>query len=239
MGVRVGDQFLVRDGVPGVQDRELGQQPHGAPVGADRVLGGLAAGVLVGARLPPGQHQGGREPLQVPLPGAVHRLVEVVEVDDQTAAGVAVQAEVGRVRVAAQLRADPGHGGARQVVRHEAGRTAQEGEGGGRHPAHPYRCQLGYAARVGLLHRADRVRAGAVQVEGAVRAARHARPERLALLLGRARRRPVGESAYPGQPARHRPLRRFHTSLGHRDRLPRTPARTKIDSNINSCRPYR
>lgn len=53
VGVGVRDEFLVRDGVPRVQHRELREQPLRASVGTDRVVGGLATGVLVRARFLP------------------------------------------------------------------------------------------------------------------------------------------------------------------------------------------
>ncbi|RPK75713.1 hypothetical protein EES44_01050 [Streptomyces sp. ADI96-15] len=163
LGVGVRDQFLVGHRVPRVRHRHPGQQSHRPPVGAGRVPRCVPAAGPVRPGLPPGQHQRGRQPLQVPLPGAVGRLVEVVEVHDEPAAGVAVEAEVAGVRVAAQVGAGSGHRGPRQVVGHEAGRTAQEGEGAGRHPADPDRGQCGQAAVVGLLD--GRHRIGPVRVD--------------------------------------------------------------------------
>lgn len=248
MGVGVGDELLVRDRVPRVQHRQLGEQPHGAPVGTHRTVRRRAAGVLVGAGLPAREDQGGGEPLEVPLPGAVHRLVEVVQVDDQVAAGVAVQAEVRRVGVAADLGADPGHRGAGEVVRHEARRAAQEGERCGRHPPHPQRGQLGDAAPARLLDRLHRAGTGDVEVQRGMGGTRDALPQCLALLLGRALHGPLREATHQGPPgpARSagrltgpRPDRRLHTGLGHRDRLPRDSQEHQLTRrNINSCRPY-
>lgn len=230
MGVGVGDEFLVRDRVPRVQHRQLGEQPHGAPVGTHGAVRRRAAGVLVGAGLPAREDQGGGEPLEVPLPGAVHRLVEVVQVDDQVTAGVAVQPEVRRVGVTADLGADPGHRGAGEVVRHEARRAAQEGERCGRHPPHPQRGQLGDAAPARLLDRLHRAGTGDVGVQRGMGGTRDALPQCLALLLGRALHGPLREATHQGPPrpgrgagrlTGPRPGRRLHTGLGHRDRLPR------------------
>ncbi len=247
MGVGVRDELLVRDRVPRVQRRKPGQQPHGAPVGTDRVERRLAAPVLIRAGLPAREHERGGEPLQVPLPGAVQRLVEVVQIDDQAATRIAVQAEIGRVRVAADLGADPGHGGAGEVVRHEPRRTAQKREGRRRHPADPDRGELGKPAEVGLLDGGHGVGAAGVEIEKGVLTARHPPAQCLALLLGRPAAGPLGEAAHAGQPTRRgfrRRLRCHHgrlrrnsgTDLGHIDRLPRS--RTTTDTNINSCRRY-
>jgi len=86
----------------------------------------------------------------------VHGLVEVVDVHHEPAAGVAVEAEIGGVRVTADLRADARDGCVGEVGGHQPGRAAQKGEGARGHPAHPQRYQLRYAAGVGLLDRLHR-----------------------------------------------------------------------------------
>ncbi len=251
--VGVGDEFLVRDGVPGVERGKPCQQTHRAPVRAHRVVGALPAGVLVRPCLPAREHQRGGEPLEVPLPRAEHGLVEVVEVDDQIAARVSVQTEVGRVRVAAELRAHACDRRTRQVMCHQAGRTAQKGEGRCRHAPHPYGRQAGHPALVRLLDRLHRVRPSGRQHERPVIGPGNLEPQRLARRFGGHRFR--GHHPRPGRPhpadrtsretpderdalvPRHPLHRHRRFDLVHGARLPRTcPAVRPI--NINRGRRY-
>ena len=54
-----------------------------------------------------GDHEAGRQALDVPFPGRRQSLVEIVEVEDQVALGRGKQAEVGQVAIAAGLHLDP------------------------------------------------------------------------------------------------------------------------------------
>ena len=69
-----------------------------------------AAARLVEAAIPARDREARREPLHVPLERARQRLVEVVDAEDQPAVGCGEDAEVGQVRVAAELRVQPVRG---------------------------------------------------------------------------------------------------------------------------------
>ena len=128
-----------------------GQGPLGVVLGGDVVAHPVQVAVDVGldqvvdalvgqGLLPAQQAERGTEPEQVPGPVPDVRLVEVVDVEDQPAAGVEVGAEVLRVQVALDpdpagaLGVEPGavHVGERaragDVGVEQAGRAAVEGE---------------------------------------------------------------------------------------------------------------
>ena len=64
-----------------------------------------------------GDHEARGQPLQIPLPRARQRLVEVVGVEHQLPLTGRVGAEVGQVRIAAELHVQPADGRPRQVGR--------------------------------------------------------------------------------------------------------------------------
>jgi hypothetical protein len=86
-----------------------------------------------------------REPFEVHSNGP-QRLVEVVDVEDLGSLGRGIQAEVGQVRIAAQLDEDPAARPRGQVGRHRQGGAAIERERRHRHPPVAHRDQLGRAA---------------------------------------------------------------------------------------------
>ena len=139
------------------------------------------------AEIARGDLEARREPLDVPLPGPGQRLVEVVDVEDQLAVGRGVAAEVGEVRVAAELGPEAGRRRGREVGGHHRGRPAVEGERGDQH------------ARVSQRHelRDPRLRLALEHVHrvGPIR-------RRLPVAVGRARRR---RSAPPCRASRARP----------------------------------
>ncbi len=137
--------------------RHLGVGRHPRPVGSDGAVDGVPDAVLVEASRPTGDHEAGREALDVPLEGSVERLVEVVDVEDEVALGRCEQPEVGEVGVAAQLDDDPGIRGGREVGRHRQRRPAVERERRDRHPAVADRDQLGDPGGGLLLQERDRV----------------------------------------------------------------------------------
>src|SRR5687768_18142765 len=90
----------------------------------------------------------GGEPLDLPLPGPDVGLVEIVEVENERSLGGSVAAEVGDMGVAAELDMNPGRRRLGQVVRHDDGRAAQEGERRGGHPAVAQRDEVRRAAKI-------------------------------------------------------------------------------------------
>ena len=84
----------------------------------------------------------GRHPLDVPLPRAGQRLVEVVGAEDEPAVRRREAAEVRDVGVAARLHRDPRVRRRREVGRHHGRRAAVEGERRHEHPPVADRDQL-------------------------------------------------------------------------------------------------
>src|SRR4029077_14940307 len=83
------------------------------------------------------------QPLDVPFPRAWQRLIEIVDVEDQTSLGRTEDAEVGQVRVAAGLHGQPGYRRGGQVAGHRQRRPPVVGEGGHHHPPVPTRTSSG------------------------------------------------------------------------------------------------
>ncbi len=98
-------------------------------------------------RDPPDHHHAGRQPFEVPLPGARRGLVEVVDVEQQPSLGRGEHPEVRHVGVSAQLDVQAGRGGPGEIGGHEARRAAQEGEGRLEHPPPPHRHEVGDPSR--------------------------------------------------------------------------------------------
>ena len=72
----------------------------------------LIGGALGGAEaaVAPGDREAGDEPLDVPLERSRQGLVEVVDIEDERPVRRRIDAEVGEVRVAAELRVQVGPG---------------------------------------------------------------------------------------------------------------------------------
>ena len=122
---------------------------------ADRPLDGGATLAAPGSVGPPGEHQAGRQPLEVPLPRPDGRLVEVVHVEHDDAARRPVEPEVHAVGVAAELRADAGRGRDQQVVGHHVGGTTEVGERRRRHAVDADRHEVRCPPAVGSLEAGD------------------------------------------------------------------------------------
>ena len=121
--------------VPDVQVPHPRELPHRLAVLAhrrSRMSARSASGEPVVA---PGDRQARGEPLDVPLPRARERLVEVVDVEHELALGRAEDAEVREVGVAADLGRDPRSGCGREVGRHDHRGAAVERERRREHPA--------------------------------------------------------------------------------------------------------
>src|SRR5689334_8766013 len=84
-----------------------------------------------------------RIPSQVPFERPRQRLVEVVDAEHQPAVGSGEDAEVGQVRVAAELRVEPGAWPVGQIGRHDEGGSAEERERRDQHPPVPDWNELG------------------------------------------------------------------------------------------------
>ena len=80
------------------------------------------------APLPADDVQARAQAFDVPLPRPGHRLVEVVDVEDEVALGARELAEVRDVRVATRLHAQARHRIRREVHRHHRGRAPEERE---------------------------------------------------------------------------------------------------------------
>ena len=102
----------------------------------------LAAGLGGEAVVPSGHGQARRQPLDVPLERAGQGLVEVVDVEDQPPLRRGERAEIGQVRVPAQLHPQPRRGGRGQIRRHRQRRPPVERERRHQHPPVPDRHQL-------------------------------------------------------------------------------------------------
>ena len=102
--------------------------------------------------------QAAREPLDVPFPRAGDGLVEVVNVEHETALGCRELPEVGNVRVTTCLHPQPGDGSRVEVHRHDRGRPPVERERRHGHAVVADRQQLSHACLgLGFEHR-DRIR---------------------------------------------------------------------------------
>ena len=92
--------------VPDVERAPVGCVAQCLAVGAG---GGQDHPPAIGGREAPiasGDLEAGHQPLHVPLPGAGQRLVEVVDVEDQTAFGRSEHAEVGEMGITTALHGD-------------------------------------------------------------------------------------------------------------------------------------
>ena len=148
------DRFDRDRRIPDLECPHPGVAPHPLAVLPGDEPPHVAAGVFGEAVLPRGHDDARGEPLDVPLPRTAVRLVEVVDVEHEPPLRAGEDAEVGEVRVAAQLDLRADDGGVREVGRHDRRRAAQERERRGQHPADADRDQLWKPA---LVRRGERV----------------------------------------------------------------------------------
>ncbi len=139
-----------------------------------------------------------RQALDIPVERSGKRLVEVVEIEDQTPVGRCERAEVRQVGISAALHAQCCRRRVREVPRHDPRGAAIEGERRDDHPAMPDRHQIGHARGVLLFEDGDRIRAGGRRRPLSVRVERH----RLALraTLAHARLDRFGEVEHAARP---------------------------------------
>ena len=120
---------------------------HRGAVALGRGQDDLAAGLGGEPVVPSGHGKARGQPLDVPLERAGQGLVEVVDVEDQPPFRRGERAEVGQVRVPAQLHPQPRGGRAGQVRRHRQRRPPVERERRHQHPPVPDRHQLRHPRR--------------------------------------------------------------------------------------------
>ena len=157
------------------------------------------------------------EALDVPLPRARGRLVEVVDVKDEVPLRAREEPEVVHVRVAAGLHANAGGRGRREIRRHHGRRASKERERRFGHPCMADRPELGNTRRRLPLQDIERIRAACRRAPVAVRRSRQKLPKR-----------PARRAALPRQslvyPLDHRPARLLHPARPHKPLLPRHEA---------------
>ena len=153
-----GDRVVdVQVGIPHRQERLVRKGAHRAAVSPDSRQDDLAAGLAGEPVRPPGHGQAGGQPLDVPLERAGQGLVEVVDVKDQPPRGGGERAEIGQVRIPAQLHPQPRGGGGGQVGRHRQRRAPVERERRHQHPPVPDWQQLRHPGLFLLQQQPDRI----------------------------------------------------------------------------------
>ena len=178
-------RLYVQVRIPDVQEGLLREGAHRRAVALGRREGDLAPGFGGEPVVPPGHRQARGQPLDIPLERAGQRFVEVVDIEDQPPFRRGERAEIGQVRVPAQLHPQPRRGSGGQIRRHRQCRSPVERERRHQHPAMPDRHQLRHPRFCLPQQQADRIPG-------------YARPE-LRMRLQRGRR--------PGVLASRRPVR--------------------------------
>ena len=125
LGTQLRHQLLdLEAGVPDLEVAHPGELRHPRAVRGN----GLEHDALLlrdrEAAVARGDQHADREALDVPLPRARQRLVEVVDVEDEPSLGRRVEAEVREVRVAAALHDEAGPRSGGEVGRHDQRRAA-------------------------------------------------------------------------------------------------------------------
>ncbi len=151
--------FPIQARVPDVEVVHLREAAHPSAVLLRRRPHSLPALLLGEPALATRDRDARRQALDVPLPRARERLVEVVDVEHQIPLRRGEAAEVRQVRVPAQLRREARARRARQIRGHDVRRAAEERERRGHHPPVTDRDQLRHPRGRLLLQQRDRVRA--------------------------------------------------------------------------------
>lgn len=76
---------------------------HPLPVGSGDRQSGLSFDLRFQLGVPGRQHEGRRQPLHIPLEGALERLVEVIDIEYEPTIRRREQAKVGDVRISTEL----------------------------------------------------------------------------------------------------------------------------------------
>ncbi len=150
-------------------------------VDARRLVDGLRDLVLGKSPVTAADLHAGGQTAQIPFPGTAGGLVEVVEVEDETAFGREEEAEVVDVCIAHGLHVEAGGYRARQVGGHDGGPGAVEGERGGAHTLVPDGQQFRDAAALILPDLSKRVRPTLLPGQRGLAAAGHGLTQRLSL----------------------------------------------------------
>ena len=154
------------------EDGQRAELRHAAAVLLGKVEDGFLTGSLLDTGFAAGEEERRGEAFEVPLEGALDGLVEVVDVEAQSAVGGAGEgAEVGDVGVAAELGDQAGVGMSGEVGCHDGHRAAEEAEGAGGHPLALDGDQRGQAAALGFSQQSERVRGARGGGKGGVSAA--------------------------------------------------------------------
>ncbi len=153
----VDHRTRVEPRVPDVEVAHRRELPHRVAIGAGD--SGDGGGALAGAEaaVPRRDLEAGRETFHVPFERPCKCLVEVVEVEDESALRRREAAEVHQVRVTGELRAQRRSRRRRKIVRHHGCRTAEERERRGEHSAVANRNELGDSRRVLRLEERERI----------------------------------------------------------------------------------
>ena len=128
------DHFDVHALIPDLERAHWRQPAHLAPVLAGRLGDHGAPLGLTEAKVASADREAGGESLDVPFERARMGLVEVVDVEDQSSVRRGEDAEIGQMRVPAQLGPEAGIRTGGQVRRHDRCSPAVEGERRGGHP---------------------------------------------------------------------------------------------------------
>jgi hypothetical protein len=131
----LGDLLLVQPGVPDVDRAHRRERAHRPAVGARRATDGVAAHAAAESAIAARHLDARGQALDVPFPGPGQGLVEVVDVEDEPAVRCGEPAEVGEVRIAAQLDARAADRRAGEVGGHDRRGAAEEREGRAHHAA--------------------------------------------------------------------------------------------------------
>ncbi len=143
--------------VPDLEVLHRSERVHGLAIRAHGLEHDHAPLLLREVELARGDREARRQALEVPLPRARRRLVEVVDVEDELPLRRAEHAEVGEVRIPAELDAETRVRSSREIRGHDQRPTAVERERRDEHPAVPNRDELRHAGDGLLLEQPDRV----------------------------------------------------------------------------------
>ena len=143
--------------VPHVERPHSCESGHRLPVPAGDREVDLLPGLRVESTAASRDREARDEALEVPLERARERLVEIVHIEYEPPVGGGIAAEVGQVRVAAELHVQPRPRHAGEIGSHDVGRAAIEGEGREEHAPVPDRDELLDPALRLQLEQVDRV----------------------------------------------------------------------------------
>src|SRR5271170_6180584 len=122
-------QIVERDSrVPCSEYGLFGEIRHPLAIGSRGCSHSIGGDPLGKTPIPRRQHQAGAQSLHVPLPGTGESLVEIIDIENQSAFWRGIAAKVHEVAVAACLYGDPGHSRMREVMRLDDRRAPEEFE---------------------------------------------------------------------------------------------------------------